>query len=283
MALRRARRLQRIYQQLRTSDQPDEERLTDELRQDPEEAARVARIRLGVEVGTQLSWRSTDAAVRHWRSALESAGVLVFRFRMPVDELRGFSIRGQPSLVAVTNQDPAPAQSFTLFHEWSHLLLGESGICKPSELARGGRLDDVEVFCNAFAGALLVPMPALESTSTVARLRTRDVEATEAAVAIARAFSVSRFVALRRLLAAKAITQRIYGEVVAKWMNQPTAVRRSRFGPEPAVRTISELGRPFVTTVLRAQQTGKITETDAADYLAMAGKHIERVTELVGI
>jgi Zn-dependent peptidase ImmA (M78 family) len=253
------------------------------VRHNPEEAARVARLRLGVEVGAQLSWRSTDAAVRHWRSALESAGVLVFRFRMPVDELRGFSIRGHPPMVAITNQDTPPAQSFTLFHEWSHLLLGESGICKPSELGRSDRVDDVEVFCNAFAGALLVPMAALESTSTVARLRVRELGANEAAVAIARAFSVSRFVALRRLLAARAITGRIYGEVVAAWMQQPTAVRRSRFGPEPAVRTISELGRPFVTTVLSAQQTGKITETDAADYLSIAGKHLERVTELVGV
>jgi Zn-dependent peptidase ImmA (M78 family) len=186
-------------------------------------------------------------------------------------------------MVAITNQDTPPAQSFTLFHEWSHLLLGESGICKPSELARSNRVNDVEVFCNAFAGALLVPMAALESTSTVARLRVRELGANEAAVAIARAFSVSRFVALRRLLAARAITGRIYGEVVAAWMQQPTAVRRSRFGPEPAVRTISELGRPFVTAVLSAQQTGRITETDAADYLSIAGKHLERVTELVGV
>lgn len=282
LAIRRARRVQRIYREL-AQDLPLEPHLLPTgLRQDAEAAGGFARSAIGVSLETQLSWRSTADAVRHWRAALEATGVLVLRFSMPAEELRGFSIPGAPPVIAMSNQDPHPAQSFTLFHEWCHLLLDESGLCRPNELSRTLRGDD-EVFCNAFAGAFLVPMPALLSHPLVAALRAHDSEAGPTATAVARAFSVSRFVVLRRLLAAQVVSHDEYGRIVSAWVRQPRPVRRSNFGPAPAVRAVSELGHAFVASVITARQRGVIGETDAADYLSLGAKHLERVSELVAV
>lgn len=282
LALRRARRMQRIYRQLAQQRKTQRRVLPAALREDAEASAEFARGALGVEIEAQLQWRSPDAAVRHWRAALEAIGVLVFRFSIPVDELRGFSLAGAPPVIAISNQDPHPAQSFTLFHEWCHQLLEESSLCKPNELARALRGDD-EVFCNAFAGAFLVPMRTLMSHDAVARLRAHDAGPAEVAPAVARAFSVSRFVVLRRLLTARLVSQEQYGEVVAAWLAQPSTARRSRFGPEPAVRAVSELGHTFVGAVLSARQRGSIGESEVADYLSLNDRHLERVSELVAV
>lgn len=280
LAIRRARRAQRIYRQLDSGRISLLPALPSDLKRDPERAAAFARERLDVAVEAQLVWRSTDAAVRHWRTALEGTGALVFRFSVPVDEVRGFSINGSPPVVAISNQDPPQAQSFTLFHEWCHLLLGGSGLCRPSELNRGSREED-EVFCNAFAGALLVPMKALLAHPATALLRASNGDPAEVATVIAKAFSASRFVALRRLLTAELIRETTYRQLVAAWLAQPTTKRRARFGPSPAVRTVSELGRTFVEAVLRARDRAAISETDAADYLSTSTRHLERIGELV--
>lgn len=281
LAIRRARRVQRVYRQL-ASDIDRAPQLAMNLREDPEAAAEFARGALGVAIESQLQWKSPDAAVRHWRVALESRGVLVLRLSIPVTELRGFSMPGTPPLIAISNKDPHGAQAFTLFHEWCHLLLGESSLCRPNELSRVLRGDD-EVFCNAFAGAALVPMHALTSHPVFAQLEDDDVDVGTAATSLARAFSVSRFVVLRRLLVAHAVSHDEYGAVVGTWLQQPAPVRRSRFGPEPAVRAVSELGHSFVAAVLDAQQRGVIGETDVAEYLSLNSKHLERVSELVAV
>lgn len=282
LAIRRARRVQRVYAEVAREALERQRRLPKGLREDPEEAAAFARDTLSVTVEAQLQWRSPEAAVRHWRSALEEIGVLTVRLSIPVEELRGFSLPGRPPLIAITNRDPHGAQSFTLFHEWGHLLLGGSGLCRPNELTRSLQGDD-EVFCNAFAGAALVPMSALVEHPAVVQLRAGVSDAGVVAAAVARAFSVSRFVAIRRLLTARAVTHDEYGKMVGAWLRQPTTVRRSRFGPEPAVRVVSELGRSFVSAVLAAQQRGAIAETDLADYLSLSSKHVERVSELIGV
>jgi len=94
---------------------------------------------------------------------------------------------------------------------------------------------------------------------------------------------VSRFVVLRRLLAAQVVSHDEYGKIVSAWVRQPRPVRRSIFGPTPAVRAVSELGHAFVASVLTARQRGVIGETDAADYLSLGAKHLERVNELVAV
>ena len=280
LAIRRARRSQRLYPQMAVERATAPASIVADLRDDPERAAAIARERLGVAVEAQLSWRSPETAVRRWRDALEAVGILVFRFKMPVDEVRGFSINGAPAVVVISNQDPPAAQSFTLFHEWCHLLLGGSGLCRPSEVWKPSRRED-ETFCNAFAGALLVPMDELLEHPAIAPLKQADGEVATVAANVARAFSTSRFVALRRLRTAELVNDTDYRRCLAAWMSQPLVRTRPRFGPSPAVRTVSELGQTFVETVLRARDRATISDTDAADYLSTSASHLERIADLV--
>jgi Zn-dependent peptidase ImmA (M78 family)/transcriptional regulator with XRE-family HTH domain len=278
LAIRRARRLQGISRDLRHA-----KRLRPAvavLRDDAESAARQMRQRLRIDVNTQLDWRDARVALRAWRTALEDAGVLVLRFSMPTSELRAFSLAGTPPVIVVTSRDGPAAQSFSLMHEWCHLLLGQAAMCRPNESSRRLRGDD-EVFCNAFAGALLVPMDELLVHPIVTKLSAGDVEIDDAAIALSRAFSVSRFVTLRRLLKAALVTSDDYSRLTSAWLGQP-APKRGGFA-HPAVKAVSELGRPLVRAIAAARQHGEISELDAANYLNVSAAHLGRIDDLVGV
>ncbi len=281
LAIRRARRLQRLFRSLsQDADRPKMPPLPSHLREDAEAAAAYMRSKLGISIETQLSWRDPDAALPKWRATLEDAGVLVLRLSMPPSELRAFSLAGAPPLVSISSRDAAAAQSFSLLHEWCHLLLGQAALCRPNEMSRRLRGDD-EVFCNAFAGAFLVPMAALLPHPVVERLRIGDTDPEHAASALGRAFSVSRFVILRRLLTASLVSNEDYGRIAAAWLKQPST-RRKGFA-HPAVRAVSQLGRPLVRAIALARKQGTLSDLDAATYLNVAAAHLGRVEDLAGV
>ncbi|MGZ9034940.1 MAG: ImmA/IrrE family metallo-endopeptidase [Rhodospirillales bacterium] len=64
-------------------------------------------------------------------------GVLVFQAtRVEMDEVRGFSIAEPVLPVIVVNRKDAPSgRTFSLLHEFTHLLLRRSGICDFDESA----------------------------------------------------------------------------------------------------------------------------------------------------
>jgi len=84
---------------------------------------------------------------------------------MPVEEIRGFSLvrEERPPVIVISSQDSPNGRIFTLFHEYSHILLEESGLCIPSEVIDKGQ-QDVEKFCNEFAGNFLVPTHHLKES-----------------------------------------------------------------------------------------------------------------------
>lgn len=290
LTIRRARRIQSLAIELMkaTGREPVANMGKATITEDPEAVATRERHRLGISVEEQVGWRNDYEAFNKWREAIEGLNIVVFQARMPIEEVRGFSLLDSslPTIV-VSASDSIRARIFTLFHEYAHLLLSTSGICIPNEAS----YDDTETqamerFCNHFAGAFLVPRYALQRDEDVG-LAVRWAELGDVYLdRIARRFKVSRYVVLRRMLTAELISRQRYKGKLAEWQSQERqyqekSQKRRSGGPSSSRRCISENGRLFVSLALEAKEQELITYSDLADYLSINLKHLDKVEALL--
>ena len=126
---------------------------------DPEELGERERQRIGITVSDQLGWSAGDGFSR-WRAVLERLGVTVYLEKFDLNDSRGFTVLENENLAAIVINRSEPyerARTFTLIHEYAHLLIREPGI---SDLKFR---NPVESFCNKFAAAFLMPREALRA------------------------------------------------------------------------------------------------------------------------
>lgn len=257
-----------------------------------EDMAAHARALLGVRLAEQEGWEQRYGALNGWKNALERAGVLVFHFTdVPVAEVRGFSLSERTlPVIGVNGHDSVNGRIFTLAHEVGHLMLGEGGSCDLGDATRA-RLarDRTEVFCNRFAGALLVPADALLADPVVSRAdqtsEWSDVELDR----LATRFRVSREVVLRRLLVVGRASIDLYRRKRAELLALPLADKREvradskGGGPGVAVMVVRDVGKPFARLVLDAYHADTISGPDVADFLGVGLRHLPAIeTRLVG-
>ena len=250
----------------------------------PEQVASRIRRAIGISLEQQNEWQRTDRALRAWKAAVEKLSVLVLEVsRIPTDEMRGLSIPGDTLPVIVLNGgDSLAGRVFTLFHEFTHLLLRQGGVCDLVDAEAASPDGLLEAFCNAVAGATLVPADALLSKVGHGSPQEWSLEQLRE---LALHFSVSREVILRRLLITERTTAAYYNRLReqfrAEYVEMAAAGRKASGGPEPAVMTIRNLGRPFVRLVLDAYAQDRITLSTASDYLGVKLKHLPRIESLI--
>ncbi|MBM4025552.1 MAG: ImmA/IrrE family metallo-endopeptidase [Planctomycetes bacterium] len=278
LAMRRARRLQSLALDLSKSLEQESRvkigRVT--VSDNPERLADAARKHLKVTIEEQVDWDDETAALSEWKRRVEESGILIFEFPFPIEEGRAFSFAesDQPAVVLNSN-DATHGRIFSLFHEYGHLLLGQSGICDLSEEGKA-----VEQFCNRLSGELLVPRPALLAHPLVKAHGTQPSWDEEHLQQIARQFKVSREVILRRLLIFGLTTQKFYRSRREEWENEQ--YQRRRGGRRiPEKQCVRQNGIPFTLLVLQSAYLEKITYRDVSDYLSISLKHLDAVASLV--
>jgi Zn-dependent peptidase ImmA (M78 family) len=281
LVLRKARRLQALAAELMEDDeeprQPAAIGIYD-AKANPSEVAAEERRRLGVDIVAQLTWEDENIAFRRWRAAVEDAGIFVYQFRMPLEEVRGFSLsEGGPPTIVLNRSDLVQARIFTLFHECAHLLLGTGGIClaEAGGLLRNGAANRDEQFCNAFAASLLIPHDALVRDAAAIELsRVRGAPDDKLFAPLVQHFKVSRRVVLLRLYAARMLSRE---QVDAKWsewdrqflQSEEPSQRSGRAGERRANRCVREFGSRFPGLVLNAEADGRLVMADVLDYLSI--------------
>ena len=95
---------------------------------------------------------------------------LFFQFDdVAVEEAWGFSIVEPIFPVIGINKKLAPnGRTFTMLHEFTHLLLGKSGICDIDDYTQRAQTDiEIEIFCNHAAAAALMPETEFRANKTV--------------------------------------------------------------------------------------------------------------------
>jgi len=284
--MRRAMRVQALATELTEMEGVEREPLPNigsaSLNHDPEMIAAGERERVAVTVDDQLRFRSPYEAFDKWREALESFDIVVYQTKMPPEEVRGFSLLNHmlPTIV-VSRSDAIAARIFTLFHEYAHLLLGVSGICIPNEsLHDDAGAQQIERFCDHFAGAFLVPRNALEEDEH-ARLINRLSYVDDSCLReLTQRFKVSRQVILRRLLFCDLISRQEYMSKLTDLLS-PQKPRKPGFGLRSSKRCIVENGKLFTSIVLEARERELITHSDLADYLSINLKYMGDVEALL--
>lgn len=252
---------------------------------DAEDLGAEIRRLLDVSEAEQRSWRDSRKSYNGWRSHVENVGVLVFQASgVQPSEMLGFSLTERPLPIIGINRKLAPnGRTFTLLHEFVHVLLGEGSLCDIDEsFVRLPQEQTVEVFCNAVAAAALVPRDALLAESLV-RPHTRPREwSNEELDAIARNFGVSKHVILRRLLTFGRTTNAFYVSRAASWsVYEPTPVKEDdEFRRNMPQEVVSDLGRPFVRMVLESYLNSNLSLSDTSRYLGLRAGQVEKVREL---
>jgi Zn-dependent peptidase ImmA (M78 family)/transcriptional regulator with XRE-family HTH domain len=284
--IRRARAQQRVYASL--LDELGEERpalAAAPDSDDPEAVGNFARESLGVSLEDQRLWRDDGAALRGWTRAVEAHGVLTLHTSttrgqtISTEEMLGFSEPAPVPIIVLNGRDHARRRTFTLLHEYAHLLIRRAGVCDLHDRYTTPNFDPTEVFCNAIAAALLMPREAF--------LADRDVLASDGPGwedaqlgAIARRFTTSREAVLRRLLTLGRTTEDFYrgwrDRYYQEWQESGGPQGGSGFANYYQLK-VRELGLPYAATVIEAYNQDAINASDLARFLNIKVKNLPGV------
>lgn len=253
-----------------------------------EEAGEKVRKTIGMRFEAQSQWGSEYEALRNWRAAIESAGILTFQASdVETKEARGFSISERPLPVAVANVKDAPrGRIFTFLHEVVHVMLNQSGLCDIGDDRRGNSpTSRVEMFCNRVAGATLFPQKEFLATTVVRQHKKGDPKWTDFELQeLSRKFGGSREAALVRLLGLELTTWDYYLSKREEFYKKYQEAQANAKGfAAPHAVAISNAGPTFTRLVLEGLNRNKITTSDFSDYLQIRVRHLSEVKQEVSL
>ena len=287
MAIRRARRLQKIAAEVFGAlgepvalDLPAAFSVADDV----EQVASQVRNALGIPDDMHRRWQNVYTALRGWRAIVESRNVLVFSGDFPRNEAQGFSLsEAQPNAIMLSAKDSPSARCFTLWHEFGHLLLRNTGLCVTDEPVEKVADHDrrTEDWCNRFSEALLVDGVLLQSRSQTAAVAKRSSGYESALKTLASHFKVSQHVALFRMRHLGLIPESMFREEFARVQaEQEEAARKSkkRGGPpDPANIAVRDSGQRLAKALLQAFDRDVLTHANLADYFGVRLKHLDNI------
>ena len=123
--------------------------------ENPERLARKHAQILGVTPENRKKCVSKENAYLMYRNAIEKLNIFVISQSMPSTECRGAALREESlaTAILINQSDPPTARSFTLFHEYCHLLQSENNEFLSCDHFPGPD----ESFSNSFASSILLP------------------------------------------------------------------------------------------------------------------------------
>jgi Zn-dependent peptidase ImmA (M78 family) len=235
----------------------------------PKRIATEMRHILGFSIAERRQCSTWEEALRRFVEQAERMGILVMvsgvvgsnntRVLDP-EEFRGFALADEMApLVFVNGADTKAAQMFTLAHELAHIWLGKSAVSDAGVASI--TTQNVEVWCNAVAAELLVPLADLQR-----ELGSDDP--VNAVPRLARAFKVSTLVILRRLLDAGSVTRNRFEALHAEEMSRLTAWAGPGGGNFYLTQS-ARLSRRFARAIIASALEGQTLFRDAYQMLGI--------------
>lgn len=201
---------------------------------------------------------NTEGSYKRWRNSVEqNLGIHVFQFTMNQFEVQGFSYSDSfPYCIAINNAYAPTSRTFTLFHELSHVMKSQSGLCKPHD-TYFKREDSVEYGCNTFAGSLLVPskevIPANDK-DTIFEYATR--------------FKISSEVYLRRLFTLGYVSETEFFDLLDQIRKSVIPVV-PHYPKYPVTKAINSRGVALFNSTVDAMNKREISYSLASDILGL--------------
>lgn len=259
-------------------------RIKASLTDPPEAVGEEVRKFLGVNEADQRKAAREDRAFDFWRRKLEEKDILVFLVSGPqgidLEEMRGFVIaRNEIPVIVINGRDYSQGgKCYTLLHELTHILLGESALTNGD----GGTAEEqrIERFCDAVAAAALMPRELMLSIPEVKPTGERKWNDDELR-SMANTIGVSREALLLRLVTLRRASWDFYMARRKKFKDEyeAAAVLKAAAPKKPiaikrSILLMSWNGRGFTRLVLRSYYDRRITLNDVASYLGAKVKHI---------
>jgi Zn-dependent peptidase ImmA (M78 family)/transcriptional regulator with XRE-family HTH domain len=215
------------------------------------------RNKIGITAAQQVSVSTQNHIYKLWREGIEEKlGIPIFQFKMPLDEIQGFSlIEDYPFCIVVNNLNALTSRIFTLFHELGHILKKQSGLCYPEKIEKS---QTFEFECNSFAGKLLIPTEIIVQTESADEIYKH-----------AKSLKVSSEAYLRRLFELKYISGDKFYRLLSEIRSR--VITDKLFIPHSTIlqRSQNSRGIHLFDTVIDAARNNKISFGLAADVLGV--------------
>ncbi len=226
---------------------------------DSEESINRIRNLLEFPIGEQMAAGDAETSYKRWRNSIEHRlGIHVFQFAMPTNEAQGFSYSDSfPYCITINNAYPATSRTFTLFHELSHILKSQSGLCKPDDTIFKKQDTSTEYDCNSFAGSLLVPAKEVVSAKDKATI-----------FKYATKFKISSEVYLRRLYTLGQVSEEEFFSLLDE-IRRAVLPTRPHYSKSPVNKSINSRGVALFNSTLDAMSQRKVTYSLASDILGL--------------
>lgn len=284
--LRKSHAMQENLRELNNGKNSSYEFILKELRIDKkasiESIANILRHYLGISLSTQKSWKNDDIAFKKWRSALEKKGLFIFKDAFKEDAFSGFCIYDKEfPIIFLNNSKSKTRQIFTLFHELAHILFKTGGVdTKLSNYI--DYLNDehkkIEIFCNKFAAYFLVPD---DDFNTIIQNKPIDEKTFSS---IAKKYSVSREVILRKYLDYGLVSQQLYKQKTFEWAEQAKQAKimnkEKRNGGSFYNTKSAYLGQYYMGLVFSKYYQKDISINQVSDYLGVKRNQIKKLESI---
>lgn len=226
---------------------------------DVEATAAAIRAAVSFDLGERRDFKSWAEALRELVERTEEAGILVMvngvvgantHRKLDPEEFRGFAlVDSHAPVVFINNVDWKAAQIFTLVHELAHIWAGEPAVSNMG-FARRTAGPDVERWCNAVAGEVLVPRASLDAEFQAGGDLVAEADR------MAHLFRVSTLVVLRRMADADFITWADYeaaAEAQLKAIRERSAGSGGNFYTTAPVRLSKRFSRTVISDTLEGR------------------------------
>jgi len=275
LAIRRARRLQKISKELSENLNTNLNKLVSAVKQseDPKKTAEKYRAEFKFDEVTQKKLKTPYEVFNFLRDTIEDKNIIVFQIFMPIEDARGFTlVDDSPAVVVVNSKDQIEARIFTLMHEFGHVLLNESGVSMPESTIFLKNQDPIEKWCDGFASAFLLP----ETLAKAEFSQNKDV------AKLSRAYKVSKAMLFYNMYRLNFISKQQYDAFIDKYKPEilkpkEKAEKKGGFRSTADKQCLSERGQKFVSLVVNNVDKGFITHSDALGYLSIKAKNLDKV------
>lgn len=242
--------------------------------------AKKTRDYLGVSVQRQLAFKGVEEAFKYWRYALEQAGIFTFKDTFKDKFISGFCLlHSEWPIIFINNSNAFSRQIFTLAHELGHILLGVHGVSDVDEtyfryLNSHDKM--LEIRCNEFAAEMLVPADMF-----LGDIALFEKEGFGIIPELAKKYSVSREVILRRLLEHRAISAEDYESLSAKWNRDYLRTNGGRKGGNYYLTRLAYLGEGFTRLAFDNYAAGRLSPVDLANHLNVKARSLKKLSAFI--
>jgi len=277
-ALRQAKAMQLSLQEINNGINPSTKKIFQDIAVSSSDDLRILaeqiRNYLNITLEEQLTWNDRETALKKWRSAVEEAGIFIFKRSFKQREISGFCLIDiEFPIIYINNSTEKSRQIFTIFHELAHILLQTNGITKSDDRyinSLQGENKYIEIFCNKFAAEFLLPNHVFSEIIRETIVNVNDNDNDKIISKISSDYKVSREVVLRKLLDNNLISQKEYTLKVNEWYSEQVGKsqdKNKKSGGNPYANQATYLGENYLKLVFNKYYQGQYDIERVADYL----------------